>query len=249
MKRPIRVLLSILALAFSGCLLLEALIGAPSFWWLIADGLLVIAALGGLFSSAVFAGVAIPALAAITIGCLPLGLWHMASVLLFLVPVGFLWAGAILAAYFSAGQRAALWKGVAVSSFILAAGFGVDRSFTNKVQVHSYEMQWAIGGDGPVGGPAQEKGETRVVIYRHDSGAICYDAIYSSELAGYLAQKNKSRVHVEYETFYDFGKERAYNVRSIDGKLITKDAYPVLHTAGSEGGTIEISNPSGACDR
>jgi hypothetical protein len=131
----------------------------------------------------------------------------------------------------------------------VASGFGVDRAFTNRVKVHSYEMLWATGSDGPVEGAAENKGETRLVIYRSDSGSVCYDAIYSNELVRYVNGLQKPLVHVEYEVFYDFGKARGYNVRSIEGKLITKCAHPVLRDAGSQGGYIGYPNSSGECNR
>ena len=249
MNRSVRIFISSVAVIAAGWLFLAMLLGAPSFWWLIAAGTLVIASLSGLFSNAVFAGLAIPALTAIAIASITLDVWNKASVIFLFVPLGFLGAGAVVAAYFSRSRRATFWRGVALSFVILAAGFGVDRVFTNKVKVNSYEMQWAIGGGGPIEGPTQKHGETRVVIYRPDAGSICYDAIYSTELADYVRQLQKPRLHVEYEVFYDFGKERGYNVRSIEGKLVTKDAHPVLHTGDGEGGMLEGPNPTGACDR
>jgi len=248
-KRSIRILVSAVAAVSAGWLALGILLGLPSFWWLIATAILIVAALAGSFSSAAFTGLAIPALTAITIASIPLDLWQKASVLFLLVPLGSLWAGAITSAYLSRSRRAIVWRLVAVSCVLLAAGFGVDRVFTNQIKVHSYEMQWTTGGGGPIDGPSQKGGERRVVIYRHDSGAVCYDAIYSTELAEYVRNLDKPRLHVEYEGFYDFGKERGYNVRSIEGKLITKGAHPVLHTADGEGGVLEGLDSRGGCER
>lgn len=249
MKLPIRTFISAVALVSAGWLFLGILFALPSFWWLIATATLIVAALAGFFSDAVFAGLGIPALAAITVACIPLNLWQKASVLFLILPIGLLWAAVITAVYFSRGRRGTVLKLVAASCVILAAGFGVDRIFTNQVKVHSYEMQWATGGAGPIDGPSQRGGETRVVIYRSDSGSVCYDAIYSTELAEYVRQLDKTLLHVQCEGFYDFGKERGYNVRSIEGKLITKNAHPVLHTADSEGGVFRDTNSTGACER
>jgi hypothetical protein len=245
-----RILISLLILGSGTYLLGSFVLGAPSFWWLIAGLLIVLAGLSGFFSLASTAGFALPALIVLSPLIMTLNVWNRESAPL-LIALGL----ALISAGFSLIlSRKNFWtagrKYLIASSALLALGFGVDRAFTNKVKVHGFEMNWAVGSGDPMGtGPDSKEGQKKVVIYRNDGTMTCYDAIYSNELADHLQLLQKPMVHVEYEVFYDFGKDRAYNVRSIDGLLITNEGHPVLRTADSFGGAIENGPTTGACIR
>jgi hypothetical protein len=118
---------------------------------------------------------------------------------------------------------------VAVSFGLVLAAFLVDRGFTDKLAIHSYSMNWSADGVAPWGRVStDEKGELPVVIYRRVNGDYCFDEIFSSELKARLTASNKPVVTVEYNGFSDFGHERAYNVRSVDG-FILNVRYRPLH--------------------
>ena len=55
--------------------------------------------------------------------------------------------------------------------------------------------------------------------------SYCYDAFQSEELRQRLSSKDGRTVEVEYNIFRDFGKERSYNVRSVDGFLLNEGQH------------------------
>jgi hypothetical protein len=60
-------------------------------------------------------------------------------------------------------------------------------------------MNWTANGVAPWGQvETNEKGESPVVIYRRVDGGYYYDAAFSPELKGKLAQSNKATISVEY---------------------------------------------------
>jgi len=245
-----RILLALALLGAGIYMVLMCLLGAPSFWYLIASGCLVLGGLGGFFSTAFAGYFGLPAIAMLSAAMLQLDVWHKDS-LAFLFSLGLAWVATLIALAVSRDSFKSKGLRYAVTSLaVLGAGFGVDRAFTNKIKVHTFEMSWAIGINDPLGtGPESVDGQTKVVVYRRDQGFTCYDSIYSNELAQYLERNHNPTVRVEYEVFYDFGKDRAYNVRSIDGLLITKEGHPVLQTKDGFGGTIGNGNVTGACNR
>jgi hypothetical protein len=83
-------------------------------------------------------------------------------------------------------------------------------------------MNVAINGHVPWGHQgAQWSGNSLpIVLYRRLGDSYCYDAFQSEELRRRLSSKDGSTVEVEYNVFSDFGKERGYNVRSVDGLLL-----------------------------
>jgi hypothetical protein len=250
MKALTRVFIALLTLISGGYLLLLCLLVAPSSWYSVAALLVAVSGIAGLFRLEAIGGIALPSLLMASPLILSANVWNKESTGL-LLALAFAWTGA-LASVFLSGKTFAVkvMKYSAISSVILALGFGVDRAFTNKVQLHDYEMNWSVGSNDPLNtGPDMIQGQTKVVIYRKDGDSTCYEALYSNELANYLATFKKARVHVQYEVFYDFGKSRAYNVRSIEGMIVTRDTRPVLKVADSQGGTIQGPNATGQCDR
>src|ERR1700730_13638469 len=112
----------------------------------------------------------------------------------------------------------------AVSLLLLLISFAVDRAFTNRSAVVAYQMNWSTDGRLPWLPTAQEpdrpydRDDTgRVIVYRKLADSYCYDSFDSPELAQRLRASGQNVVTVEYNVFSDFGKRRAYNVRSVDG--------------------------------
>lgn len=250
MKLAIRGPIALAALCSGVYLLLLTLLVGPSLWYSTAALVVVISGVSGFFRLASIGGIALPPLLIVTPLIFSANVWHRESIGL-LLALGCAWAAAIasiLLARKMFGQTARRYP--LLSFAILAVGFGVDRAFTNKIQIHSFEMNWAVGkNDHFEIGSESLDGQIKVTVYREDRGSTCYDSIYSNELAEHLRRIKKPKIHVEYEVFYDFGKSRAYNIRSVEGMLINKEGRPVLHGAGGEGGMIGYPNSTGECDR
>jgi len=137
----------------------------------------------------------------------------------------------------------------AISLSLVLVAFLVDRTFTNKLAIHTYSMDWSASGSAPWGNvQTDEKGQPPVVIYRSVGGGYCYDAVFSPELKAKLIESNKTLVTVEYNVFSDFGHERGYNIRSVDG-LVFNDGSRSLRSGESYGGYIMNGPSSVDCQR
>jgi hypothetical protein len=138
----------------------------------------------------------------------------------------------------------------AVISFVVVlCFFAVDRLFTNKIAVHAYSMSWSANGVVPWGdAEADDQGSAPVVIFRRVKEGYCYDAIFSPELKTRLVAANKPTIIVEYNTFSDFGRERSYNIRSVDG-MIFNAGDKTIHSTEGYGGTILDPSGSASCER
>ena len=142
------------------------------------------------------------------------------------------WSASLITALIAAGVLvvAALrgftkWQlPVVLSLAFVTSAFATDRLFTNKTSIHSYQMYVAVDGHAPWGdvGPDWSGGSLPVVLYRRVGDSYCYDAFKSEELRQRLASRDGRTVEVEYNIFSDFGKERSYNVRSVDGILLNE---------------------------
>src|SRR5437870_3743091 len=138
---------------------------------------------------------------------------------------------------------------VAISFSLVLMAFVVDRLFTHKLAVHSYSMSWSANGVAPWGDvETDEKGEPPVVIYRRVNQGYCYDAIFSPELRARLTASNKPVITVQYNVFSDFGHERGYNVRAVDG-LVFNHGYRPLRPGARSGGNVMHGSGSGDCQR
>jgi hypothetical protein len=116
---------------------------------------------------------------------------------------------------------------VVLSLAFVTCAFATDRLFTNKVAIRTYQMYVAINGHAPWGdvGPEWSDGSPPIVVYRRLGDSYCYDAFQSEELRQRLASKDGHTVNVEYNIFSDFGKQRSYNVRSVDGLLLNNGQH------------------------
>ena len=137
----------------------------------------------------------------------------------------------------------------AVSFGIVLSIFITDRLFTNKIAVHAYSMSWSANGAVPWGqAETDDQGSAPVVIFRHVKEGYCYDAIFSPEPKTRLVAANKATILVEYNTFSDFGRERSYNIRSVDG-MIFNEGDKTIRSAEGYGGTILDPSGSASCER
>jgi len=111
------------------------------------------------------------------------------------------------------------WKSMFVAVLLVTMSFAVDRIWTNKVEIRSIEMGWTADGETPCGGDAQRDAANRppVIVYVQAGGGYCYDAIFYEPLKVRLQQLGKSKIVVQYNVFKDFGSERGYNIRSVEG--------------------------------
>jgi len=138
---------------------------------------------------------------------------------------------------------------IAVSFSLVLTALAVDRVFTDKVEVHSYSMSWSANGVAPWGDvQLGDKGASPVVLYRMIDQAYCYDALFSAELKRKLIESNKPVVTVEYNVFSDFGRERSYNIRAVDG-LVFNAGSRVVRPADGYGGYVGDGTGSNSCKR
>lgn len=233
----------------SGALaILLLLLGAPSFWYFPCAVLWTAFGFVWMIRPSLAAGLSIfPVLgiAVMMAQSLP-GFWRtdvMYRVLLLCV----ITALALIAVSFRSPEARRRVPVVISLSLVLLA-FVVDRTFTNKLAIHTYSMNWSASGSAPWGNvQTDEKGQAPVVIYRSVGGGYCYDAIFSPELKAKLAGSNKVVVTTEYNVFSDFGRQRGYNIRSIDG-LVFNEGSRTVRPGEAYGGYI-MNGPSSDCQR
>jgi len=138
---------------------------------------------------------------------------------------------------------------IAISFSLVLTAFAVDRLFTDKIEIHSYSMSWSANGVAPWGDvQVSNKGESPVVLYRMIDHGYCYDALFSPDLKSKLIGSNKSAVTVEYNIFSDFGRERSYNVRAVDGMVFNAGSH-VVRSADGYGGYVGDGAGSNVCGR
>ena len=114
-------------------------------------------------------------------------------------------------------DRKRSWRIVIVIAFMVIGGL----LMVHRAGRRTYQDYVALDGKGPpILIVPRSEGPDDVLLYRVGrNGVICYDVFSSRELHDYLSPKNGHLVTVEYNTFSDFGKVRAYNVHSVDGKV------------------------------
>lgn len=231
-----RILTGILFVAGGGCLTLTLLLGVPSFWYFpCVCALIPLGFVWWLCRPPLAAALSVgPLVAAVALLRYFRGMWFallaaclIAAVILVLV-----------ALHHAHGWKLPLLP-LLISVAYLAVAFRTDRLFTNKVSVKTFQMGIALDGKAPWGevGPEWQDGTASVVLYRRVGTSYCYTAFKSQELRDHLAQKRNGTVTVEYNVFSDFGRERSYNVRSVDGIFLHNGEY-VLKNAERFGGQI-----------
>lgn len=235
---PRRAAAALLFTIGGGVLILFSLLGGPSLWYFICFCALPIIGILWFFRPRVAAALSIgPLIAVAALLQYASGMWAFSRPWAIGVTVGLTAASMLVAGTL---RRAANWQmPLLISLLFVASAFAVDRTFTNKVTVHTYQMQVVVDGHAPWGdvGPESPQGSSPIVLYRRVGDSYCYDAFQSEELRQRLAQKNDQTVRVEYNIFSDFGKERSYNIRSVDG-LLLNDAQRTVRQYEQFGGEV-----------
>lgn len=138
-----------------------------------------------------------------------------------------------------------------VSLALVLMSFGVDRLFTNKIEVRTLSMEWSANGVTPWSDAEErgERGEIPTILYLKVRGGYCYDAVFAPELKARLMLEDKPTATVEYNLFLDFGAERGYNIRSVDGLVLNSGNRAVAPTEDGYGGTIDDPGQNAKCPR
>lgn len=248
-SRLVRVSLGLFFCLSGALAILLLLLGAPSFWYLPCAILWTACGFVWMIRPSLAAGLSVfpvLAIAVMVVEALP-GFRQtdvLYRVLLLCVVVGLILIGAT---FRSSETRRVI--PVAISLGLVLLAFVVDRTFTNKLAIHTYSMNWSTSGSAPWGNvQLDEKGQPPVVIYRSVGGGYCYDAIFSPELKAKLTASGKTAVNVEYNVFSDFGRERGYNIHSVDG-LVFNDGSRSVRSSESYGGYIMNGPSSVNCQR
>lgn len=223
-------------------LTLLSLLAAPSFWYFLCFcALIPLGFVWWFCRPSLAAALSVGPLVAVSalLGYLS-GMW-------FAILAACLFAAVIL--LISALRTGRGWKlPLFISVAYFAVAFGTDRLFTNKVSVKTFQMEIALDGEAPWGevGPEWQDGTPPLVLYRRLGSSYCYTAFKSQELRNRLAQKHGETVTVEYNMFSDFGRERSYNVRSVDGILLA-DGKHVIKDAERSGGQVLGGSSEPSC--
>jgi hypothetical protein len=210
----LRSLGAILFIVGGGSFALISLLGVPSFWYGICLWTLPVIGVVWVWQPCVAAALSIgPLISVAALLQYGSGMWAFSL-------IAGLAAAVVLV--FEALRGSSRWQvPVIVSLGFVTMAFATDRLFTNKVAVRTYDMYVAIDGRVPWGDLGRASSSSPpIVLYRRVDESYCYDAFRSNELRQRLGPKNGSTVRVEYNIFSDFGKERSYNVRSVDGLLL-----------------------------
>ena len=236
--------------SLSGALaILLLLLGAPSFWYFPCAVFWTAFGFVWMIRPLLAAGLSVfPVLAIAVMVVESLPNFRQTDVLYRVLLLCVIVALALIAVSFRSPEARKVIPVVISLSLVLAA-FAVDRGFTNRLAIHTYSMDWSASGSAPWGNvQTDEKGQPPVVIYRNIGGGYCYDAVFSPELKAKLTASEKSLVTVEYNVYSDFGHERGYNIRSVDG-LVFKDGSHPLRSGESFGGYIMNDPSSVDCQR
>ena len=115
-----------------------------------------------------------------------------------------------------------------ISLVFLVAAFFADRGLVNETAVHTFPMKWTVDGSAPWGHVDFDKKKgPPVVLYREYERGYCFDVLYSDELRRRLIESNKPSVMVEYVAYKDFGRERGYNLVSVEGLVFNQGGREV----------------------
>jgi hypothetical protein len=225
----LRIIGALLFIIGGGALTLMSLAGAaPSLWYFLCFCALPIVGIIWIWRPPLAAGLSIGPL--ISVGALLVyvsGMWAFSRMSAAAVIVGLTTAIVLVV---TALRGFPSWRLPVVASLaFVSITFATDHLFTNKTTVRTYQMYVAVNGHAPWGevGPERSDGSAPVVLYRRVGNSYCYDAFQSEELRQRLAPKDGHTITVEYNIFSDFGKERSYNVRSIDGLLLANGQHIV----------------------
>ena len=131
-------------------------------------------------------------------------------------------------------------------AFSLAALLVVPYLLLNRPTLKTYQCSVALDGKEPFGAIYPE-GSNSVVLYRRGRhGVTCFDAFHSKKLHERLSPKDGQVITVEYDTFYQFGKVKGYNIHSVDGFILANGAQVSEPEFTSWGGVAATGNQTEA---
>ncbi len=216
---------------------------APSFWFYPCAVLLTISAFFWKWPRQA-AAFSLPFVCVFAYSLYVLQIWHWAgdasTAIGFWVLVAFLF---MLCSIVLVLDRIA-WKPMTVAISLVIVSFAVDRLWTNKVEIRTIEMGWTSDGKTPWGDETQLDASNKppVIVYVQAGGGYCYDAIFYEPLKLRLEKLGKPKVLVQYNVFKDFGSERGYNIRSIEGFQFNDAKHELIKYGEGYGGTILVPN-------
>jgi hypothetical protein len=224
------------------CLVLMSLLGAPSFWYYPCFYALILIAPLWAWRPRVGAGLAVgPLVAVIAQARFLSGLTLVCTIGCVIVALSCMW--------FGLKEPGSFRMPVIISLSLLSMSFLTDRLFTGKVVIRSYQVQVALDGNTPWGtvGPEWSDSLKPVVLYRRVGDTYCYVAFHSLELRDRLAHSNGASVRMQVNIFKDFGAERGYNVRSVDGLLLANGPVVVRDAERFGGQMLGVSGATPNC--
>ncbi len=144
--------------------------------------------------------------------------------------------------------RGISWRWLLLSVVLMAASFSVDRLFTNQDHITTLTMQYSLNGNTPWSYDVQRDAhnDPPVLVYVPVSGGYCYDAVFYQPLKDRLLREHPATVTVQYNRFFDFGKERSYNLRSIDGIKFNDSTHTLIDEGDGYGGTTLAADNASA---
>ncbi len=221
-------------------LMLMSMLGGPSFWYFPCFCVLAVLGIVWIWRPSLAAALSVgPLVSVVALLQYPVGAWASSR----------FWGRIVIAALTTAVVLTIVlivvalrdyrrWPlPVALSLAFVGGAYATDRLFTNKVTIRSYQMYVAVNGHAPWGDvePEWSDGSAPIVLYRRLGNGYCYYAFKSEELRQRLSPKNGQAVTVQYNIFRDFGKDRSYNVRSVDGLLLSDEHHTVKNFEGFGG--------------
>jgi hypothetical protein len=142
-------------------------------------------------------------------------------------------------------------KWLTTSAVLISLSFATDYFFTDQLRIVTLQAQYSVDGTTPWGDDAHRdsKGNAGVMVYTRVGGGYCYDTVFYSPLKQSLIVETPHTVTVQYNVFSDFGHERFYNIRSIDGVQFNDNTHNIIE-ADMEGGTsLDSGSGNPICPR
>jgi hypothetical protein len=224
-----------------------SLFAAPSFWY-VPCSILLILSIYLWRNPSEGASASFPIALTFTIALVILELLHHAHEIIIFIGL-FALGVAMCIIILDATGISRRW--LAASVGLVALSFAVDYFFTNQVHIVTLQAHYSIDGTTPWGDDARRdsKGDAGVMVYTKVGGGYCYDTVFYAPLKKSLVAEKPFTVTVQYNVFSDFGHERSYNIRSINGLQFNDDKHNLID-ADSEGGTsLNSGSASPTCPR
>lgn len=214
-------------------------LGGPSFWYVPCAALLFLSTFLWL-NPRRGASSSLPFLLAFVMLLISTRVWDSPGQrwTAFWMSLALLLALSMCIAVISATRIAVFW--CTLSFALIALSFATDRIFTNRVQIRTVQMSYSLDGKTPWSDNTQRdaQGRAPVLVFVRTGEGFCYDAVFYQPLMAKLTASRPNTVQVQYNVFIDFGKERSYNIRSIDGTMLNDENHEIVQQDGYGGTTL-----------